>query len=407
MSVRLFTPHERTSPKRSVPRRFSTLYRTHYDFVWRCALRLGVDPGEVDDVVQETFLIALRRLDEFTDEGAALPSTWLFTILRNVLRNHARGQRRRSRKQEAYAELRAERWVDAGEVERTLGIELLDRFLQSLDPDRRSVFVLAELEGHDSRAVGEALGINHNTARTRLRAARKAFADAFEDDREARDGLERVVEANRVDPPQASEASRERVLQAIVVGAPLQLFGVSGSGLGLGTWVGKLTIAGLASLAAITTVVLVEAREPEPAIGAEARLPVRANTDEGESTSAKSADDSEASVLVVASSEPAKTESSVKTKRPTKTEAPVSDESSRQLEALRILADAREALGAGQAQDALQLVQTSTWPDAALADRARALEIGALCALDRSADAKAIAEAHADRWLLDRGVGCW
>jgi len=41
-----------------------------------------------------------------------------------------------------------------------------------------------------------------------------------------------------------------------------------------------------------------------------------------------------------------------------------------------------------------------------LADRAAALEIGALCALDRSADAKAIADAHPDRWLLDRAA-CW
>jgi RNA polymerase sigma factor (sigma-70 family) len=397
MSVRLFTPHEQTSPKRALPPRFSTLYRTHYDFIWRCAARMGVDPADIDDVVQETFVIALHRLDEFTDEGAALPSTWLFAILRNVLRNHARGQRRRSRKQQAYAEFRAERWVDAGEVERTLGIELLDRFLDSLDPDRRSVFVLAELEGHDSRAIGEALGINHNTARTRLRAARKAFAAAFEHDREA---LEQVVAHTRSDPPRAGDEARERVLQAIVVGAPIELVGVSNSALGLGTWFGKLTIFGFASIAAITTVVLVEDREDEPAIVAE----VEPAEPQQPTKPTRARDPESPPIAVVAKAEPMKLERPAKVERPSPSP---SAEASPQLDALRVLTDARAALVAGQAADALRLIQASTWPDAALADRARALEIGALCALDRSADAKAIADAHADRWLLDRDVGCW
>ncbi|MFV8751563.1 sigma-70 family RNA polymerase sigma factor [Nannocystaceae bacterium ST9] len=420
MSVRLFTPHERTPAKRALPRRFTTLYRTHYDFVWRCAQRLGVAPSDVDDVVQETFLIALRRLDEFTDEGAAQPSTWLFAILRNVLRNHARGQHRRSRKQQAYGELRSEAWVDAREAERTLGIGLLDRFLASLDPERRSVFVLAELEGHDSREVGEALGINPNTARTRLRAARKAFAATFEHDDEARERLEQVVDASRRDPPRASERSRERVLQAIVVAAPLELVGTASAGLGLGTWLGKLTVAGLTSLAAIGAVVVVEARDDaarehaprelaevrEPAEVRESpRAPELQRPTSPESPVVEPID----TIAPIDPIDPIARPRPAKLERPAKSEPPASDddESSRQLEALRILTDARAALLDGRAEQALRLVEVESWPDAGLADRARALEIGALCALDRADEAKAIADAHADRWLLDRELGCW
>jgi RNA polymerase sigma factor (sigma-70 family) len=405
MSVRFPTSPGRTAPKRALPQRFSTLYRTHYDFVWRCALRLGADPADVDDVVQETFVIALRRLDEFTDEGAAMPSTWLFTILRNVLRNHARGRHRHTRKQQAYAEFGDERRVEAGEVERMLGIALLDRFLGSLDPDRRSVFVLAELEGHDSRAVGEALGINPNTARTRLRAARKAFAEAFEDDREAHEQLEHALARTRSEPPRASEESRERVLQAIAVGMPLELVGASSSGIGLGTWVGKLAIAGLASVAAITAVVLVERREREPTGVAEIEAPPPTAERPAKPAGASSAPASEPAIVVVAKTDPPKPAAPAKVERPQP--PPPSDETSPQLEAMRTLADARAALIAGKPEDALRLVQAGNWPDQALTDRALALEIGALCALDRNTEAKAIADAHPDRWLLARDAACW
>lgn len=415
MSVRLFTPHERSPSKRALPRRFTTLYRTHYDFVWRCAQRLGVAPADVDDVVQETFLIALRRLDEFTDEGAAQPSTWLFAILRNVLRNHARGQHRRSRKQQAYGELRADARVDACEAERTLGIGLLDRFLASLDPERRSVFVLAELEGHDSREVGEALGINPNTARTRLRAARKAFAAAFEHEDEVREQLEQVVESSRCDPPRASESSRERVLQAIIVGAPVELLGAASSSLGLGTWLGKLTwlakltFVGLASLAVVGAVVIVEAREDAPTeLARTAVRPVSPAHELDTSKLETRVPEPELQLPVVAPTKPIVRPRGAKPDRPEKTELPVADdESTRQLDALRILVDARAALIAGRAEETLRLVEVDTWPDAGLADRARALEIGALCALDRSAEAKVIADANADRWLLDRDLECW
>lgn len=410
MSVRLLTlreptPREPVSPRRAPPPRFASLYRTHYDFVWRCALRLGVEPAEVDDVVQETFLIALRRLDEFTDEGAARPSTWLFAILRNVLRNHARGQRRRSRKQQAFGELRAG-WVHEREAERGLGIGLLDQFLASLDPERRSVFVLAELEGHDSRAISEALGINHNTARTRLRAARKAFAAAFERDDEAREQLERAVARSRSDPPHADEGGRERVLQAILVGAPLELVGGASSGLGVAAWLGKLTIA-VASLGMITsvaTVVEMKQRERAPARVAAERVRVQRPRSDSSPTST-GLGSTELEVALAAQPEPPALEPPARSKVPTKKDAPT-DEPSPQLEALRTLTEARAALLRGEAQDVLRLVQARTWPDAALADRAAALEIGALCALDRRADAKAIADAHPDRWLLDRAA-CW
>ena len=51
----------------------------------------------------------------------------------------------------------------------------LDRFLATLDEDRRAVFVLAELEGLSAPEIGEAVGVGINTVYSRLRVARQRF----------------------------------------------------------------------------------------------------------------------------------------------------------------------------------------------------------------------------------------
>jgi hypothetical protein len=72
---------------------FDEIYRDHFAFVWRSARRLGVDASSLDDVVQEVFVIAHRRLPSF--EGRSSVSTWLFGITLRVARDHRRSRARR------------------------------------------------------------------------------------------------------------------------------------------------------------------------------------------------------------------------------------------------------------------------------------------------------------------------
>src|SRR5690349_10936336 len=48
--------------------RLERLINEHYEFVWRSAKRLGVRSADLDDVVQEVFVVAARRLDDITHE---------------------------------------------------------------------------------------------------------------------------------------------------------------------------------------------------------------------------------------------------------------------------------------------------------------------------------------------------
>src|SRR5215468_10885111 len=63
---------------------FADIYEAHFSFAWRSALRLGTPRANIDDVVQEIFIVAHERLEAF--EGRSSVKTWLFGIILNVVR---------------------------------------------------------------------------------------------------------------------------------------------------------------------------------------------------------------------------------------------------------------------------------------------------------------------------------
>jgi RNA polymerase sigma-70 factor (ECF subfamily) len=165
-----------------VPLCFEAVYEEHFPFVWRTARRLGVSPSSVDDVCQEVFVAVHRRLSEF--EGRSSVKTWLFGILWKVVLMHRRSLARKSpahRSQETPRE--ASELPDQGPSPQDLAVEaeatrLAHQLLGELDDDKRTVFVLSELEDMSATEIAEAVGANVNTVYARLRAARQAFAAA-------------------------------------------------------------------------------------------------------------------------------------------------------------------------------------------------------------------------------------
>jgi RNA polymerase sigma-70 factor (ECF subfamily) len=161
---------------------FARVYEDYFDFVWCSARRLGVPDATLDDAVQEVFVIVHRRLAEF--EGRSSIKTWLFGIVRNVSRDARRTIRRKSPHDAKGALADPELLTAAAEerpdrlAERSAENRVLHDILERLDDDKREVFVLAELEQFSVPEIAEAVGCNVNTAYSRLRLAREAFAEA-------------------------------------------------------------------------------------------------------------------------------------------------------------------------------------------------------------------------------------
>lgn len=153
------------------PPRFETLYRAEFPSVWNWLRRMGVPRDARPDVAQETFEIALRRLDQLDSSRPVLP--WLLGIAFRVLI----AQRRKLDARAQFVDEALESLESDEDLERNMfnrqAREWIWKGLQTLSLDHRAVFSMCELEGLPVPEVAESLAIPLNTAYSRLRVARE------------------------------------------------------------------------------------------------------------------------------------------------------------------------------------------------------------------------------------------
>ncbi len=161
------------------PLEFSRVYSEHFDFAYRSLRLLGVVPGGLEDAVQDVFGIVSRLLAEF--EGTASIKTWIFAIVQRVAANHRRSHRRKQSRLvpllEGYAgsEPSPEAHAEAAQ-----SAALIQAFADALDEGRRTVFVLALIEGVPAREIAGSLGIPLFTVYSRIRSLREALETYLE-----------------------------------------------------------------------------------------------------------------------------------------------------------------------------------------------------------------------------------
>lgn len=142
-------------------------------------LRVLGDRAELDDLVQEVFIIAFRGLPTFRHEARL--ATWLYRICVNVALGRIRTRARRPRtaavpdlEHAAHGASLADR-PEAPDraVERRQAHERIYRALDQLAPKKRIVLYLHEIEGRDLKEIAYLVDSNAVTVRTRLFYARR------------------------------------------------------------------------------------------------------------------------------------------------------------------------------------------------------------------------------------------
>jgi RNA polymerase sigma-70 factor (ECF subfamily) len=150
---------------------FPEVFRTYSSFVWRVLLRLGVAEADIDDVAQEVFLGIHRNLSRF--EGRCSLRTWVYGICHRRAVDY---RRRASVRPELYSDDPPDQGV-AADQEQDFALaqarQQLARVLDSLDEEKRTVFVLFDIEGVPMDEVAEIVGCPLQTAYSRLYAARR------------------------------------------------------------------------------------------------------------------------------------------------------------------------------------------------------------------------------------------
>ncbi|MGO8993085.1 MAG: RNA polymerase sigma factor [Polyangiaceae bacterium] len=145
----------------------------HYDAVWRTVRFLGVPDASAEDVAQQVFCVAARKLDQIAP-GAEL--AFLLSAAWRVASEHRRAARRRPVASEGDVDELA---VPLPSPEQLLDQKraraILQEVLDAMPADLRMVFVLYEIEELTLPEISAATGVRLATATSRLRRAREEF----------------------------------------------------------------------------------------------------------------------------------------------------------------------------------------------------------------------------------------
>jgi RNA polymerase sigma-70 factor (ECF subfamily) len=150
---------------------FEVLMRRYNQRLYRIARSILHNDTEAEDVMQEAYLRAFARLDQFA--GRARFATWLTRIAVNEAAARARRVPAPPGIPLVYEIAPS---PDGEDPEKTAvrgeAQALLDRAIERLSPEDRAVFVMREVEELTTAETAEALGLNEMVVRTRLFRAR-------------------------------------------------------------------------------------------------------------------------------------------------------------------------------------------------------------------------------------------
>ncbi|MCA9661852.1 MAG: sigma-70 family RNA polymerase sigma factor [Myxococcales bacterium] len=378
-------------------RGFARMHRACYRYVWVVLANLGVPEAQLDDAHQEVFVTCYRRRDSYHADRPIKP--WLVGIARRVAFRYRRSEQRAQRKHSEFTRERGGPRSDLrGQVEARI---LLDQVLERLDPQRREVLILSELEGRTGPEIAEELGIHLDAAYSRLRSARKALTRVFT-----------TIEEEPLPRAEARQAFAALLPQLALPSAPLPW---------IAAWGAKAkAAAGIVAVTAIAAVAAPAIDLSSPATAAASGGPSRAGVTEGstadtshmrsvdEAVEPEAVDDDH--VYSDMSEDEGGAERALRRapRRSAATE-PTGGEAAEALaespddgadpstlgEEARLLARAKRALTHGAAADALAPLDEHArrFRDGPLAEAREGLRIDALCALGRRREARGIAAA--------------
>jgi RNA polymerase sigma-70 factor, ECF subfamily len=156
-------------PERARPD-WAALYASEGPALLRYARRLSASDDEARDVLQETFVRAMRTSNTPSDPGRYRP--WLYRIVTNEVIDRQRRQRR-------FLFLPLDAVRSPAPSMDTSEAELIRQALRSIPPDQAAALVLRLQEGRSRSEIAAHLGISEEGVKSRLARGRLNFAAAY------------------------------------------------------------------------------------------------------------------------------------------------------------------------------------------------------------------------------------
>ncbi len=161
---------------------FDEIYRAHHGEIERYVRKKVQNYSDVEDIVQQTFLVLLKKKDDFISRHKNGVERYLYVAARTRTAEYYRKEtRRRKNEKQLEEELTVGQFsrrttMYAGEGER-----LIQKIKTILPEKYWQVFLPRVFEGYSYQEISERLGIDVNTARQRQLRAKKQLQSEMED----------------------------------------------------------------------------------------------------------------------------------------------------------------------------------------------------------------------------------
>lgn len=162
---------------------FAQLMEVNQSRIYNLTLRMTGSPEDAAELTQEAFFNAWQGLPKF--QGDSSFATWLYRLASNACIDFLRREKRRKNisitvslddeEGERQAELPDTRHSPEAEAEKKELREAINKGLQSLSHEHRQVLVMRELNGLSYAEIGDALGLEEGTVKSRIARARLAL----------------------------------------------------------------------------------------------------------------------------------------------------------------------------------------------------------------------------------------
>lgn len=159
-------------------RKFELLIRANNQLLYRTLRGLFVDQSTIQDLMQETYIVAFEKLSSFKQDSKF--STWIIRIALNL------SYRRLNNVNKTSSDLGIEnlsiehiekvthhdRSMQLEEENQELLKKTLERVIDQLSPENKIVFILKEIEGLSIREISESIGISESNVKVRIHRAK-------------------------------------------------------------------------------------------------------------------------------------------------------------------------------------------------------------------------------------------
>lgn len=166
---------------------FAELVQAYHGRLYNAMVRMGGRPDDVEDIVQDTFLQAFRKLDTFRASSSFY--TWIYRIAVNASINFHR-RTRGTVPFSAQAEEGRELAIETGELptrrlESREEAEWVQEGLLRLSPEHRQILIMREIDDLSYEEISEVLQLLVGTVRSRLHRARLQLKQVLQESEEA------------------------------------------------------------------------------------------------------------------------------------------------------------------------------------------------------------------------------